>query len=480
MDQAPLSSSRSSSKSSARQENDKNTNVIIDIPGSVKTNEKPAVSTANVNHDRTVSSLSRPSRPAKGTVSSIVDLFLNIGGGGSGDVADGTGVQEEIPPPMPIRNSLSNTYTAATSPPPLPKSPLHLGAGTSNLIDFSMKPSQSVASLKSVSFNVEVDNNVDRKNTFGVMAKNPHGILQVNISSSPPGRPIPILVPLKEAAAARSSLRTSSSASPSRSVEITENNYHIDSSEHQNSSQDEVDFETHPEDEEEEEEGEKSLFSNQLSPNSAIDFTNIDSFMEIPSSDAQESEKEKYEHQSSLVHLPQKNTTARSSTNRLSYSAAGIGGGGGGGAISSTQRLFEKEADGNREVVVELTNIHKTYLLGIEGVAALRGVSLKIFKGEWVVIYGTSGGGKTSLLNMIGTIDRPTKGELKICGTLIGPNTKDEVFSDLRLRRLGFVFQTFNLIPSMTALENVELPMVLKGIFSPAERKKKALSKKCE
>jgi len=76
----------------------------------------------------------------------------------------------------------------------------------------------------------------------------------------------------------------------------------------------------------------------------------------------------------------------------------------------------EESINEEDEVLVELDNIHKTYLLGIEGVPALRGVSLKIRKGEWVVVYGTSGGGKTTLLNLIGTIDKPTKGEVKPYG----------------------------------------------------------------
>ena len=97
---------------------------------------------------------------------------------------------------------------------------------------------------------------------------------------------------------------------------------------------------------------------------------------------------------------------------------------------------IEEENGELREVMIELHNIHKTYLLGIEGVAALRGITLKIFKGEWVAIYGTSGGGKTSLLNVIGTIHKPTKGDIKICGTLINNNTPDDVFADLRLKRL--------------------------------------------
>ncbi|KAI9193674.1 putative ABC transporter [Polychytrium aggregatum] len=126
------------------------------------------------------------------------------------------------------------------------------------------------------------------------------------------------------------------------------------------------------------------------------------------------------------------------------------------------------------ESIIELRNIHKTYLLGVEGVAALRGVDLTIYKGEWVMIYGTSGGGKTSLLNLIGTIDAPTKGDLRICGTSIREETRDHVLADLRLNKLGFVFQSFNLLSSMTALENVELPMMLKGEIKAAEQRTRA------
>eukprot|EP00834_Sanchytrium_tribonematis_P007942 NODE_811_length_3740_cov_1.483251.p2 type:complete len:264 gc:universal NODE_811_length_3740_cov_1.483251:2639-1848(-) len=128
-----------------------------------------------------------------------------------------------------------------------------------------------------------------------------------------------------------------------------------------------------------------------------------------------------------------------------------------------------------RETIVELINIHKTYLLGIEGVPALRGINLKVARGDWLIIYGNSGGGKSSLLNCIGTIDRPTKGELKICNTVVNSATKDEVLAYLRLHKMGFVFQTFNLLGNMTALENVTLPMELKGKLSVNERKKKAI-----
>eukprot|EP00824_Muranothrix_gubernata_P009614 TRINITY_DN22318_c0_g1_i2.p1 TRINITY_DN22318_c0_g1~~TRINITY_DN22318_c0_g1_i2.p1 ORF type:complete len:396 (-),score=67.96 TRINITY_DN22318_c0_g1_i2:19-1206(-) len=135
----------------------------------------------------------------------------------------------------------------------------------------------------------------------------------------------------------------------------------------------------------------------------------------------------------------------------------------------------EQVAFPGREVVVALDNVHKTYLLGVEGVAALRGISLQVYKGEFVVLYGTSGGGKTSLLNIVGTIDKPTKGRVEICGLRVSDRTSDRRLAELRQERIGFVFQTFNLLSSMTALENVELPMILLGKRTPAQRRKKAM-----
>jgi len=125
-------------------------------------------------------------------------------------------------------------------------------------------------------------------------------------------------------------------------------------------------------------------------------------------------------------------------------------------------------------MIISLKNVHKTYLLGVEGVPALRGVSLSIKRGEFVCIFGTSGGGKTTMLNIIGTIDKPTKGELRIDGTRITNSTKDSELSMIRLSKLGFVFQTFNLLGSLTALENVEMPMILHGKLSQVERRARA------
>lgn len=132
------------------------------------------------------------------------------------------------------------------------------------------------------------------------------------------------------------------------------------------------------------------------------------------------------------------------------------------------------ETDGSR-VVVSLRNVHKTYLLGIEGVPALRGVTATIYKGEFVCIFGTSGGGKTTMLNIIGTIDRPSKGDIFLCGSHITPRTPDKLLSELRLEKMGFVFQTFNLLSAMTAVENVELPMILRGTMGARERRERAM-----
>jgi len=127
------------------------------------------------------------------------------------------------------------------------------------------------------------------------------------------------------------------------------------------------------------------------------------------------------------------------------------------------------------ENVVDIENGHKTYLLGLEGVAALRGVTIKVKKREMLCIFGTSGGGKTTLLNIIGTIDKPTKGNVFIDGIRIRNNTADADLASLRLNKLSFVFQTFNLISSLTALENVELPMQLKGVLSRNEIRERAI-----
>jgi len=137
--------------------------------------------------------------------------------------------------------------------------------------------------------------------------------------------------------------------------------------------------------------------------------------------------------------------------------------------------IFEEEKNSNDEYVIDLENVHKTYLLGLEGVAALRGLSIKIKKREFICVFGTSGGGKTTLLNIVGTIDKPTKGNVFVDGIRIRNSTSDADLASLRLNKLSFVFQTFNLISSLTALENVELPMQLKGNLSRTQIRHRAV-----
>lgn len=100
----------------------------------------------------------------------------------------------------------------------------------------------------------------------------------------------------------------------------------------------------------------------------------------------------------------------------------------------------EEEIKDDAKEVIKLVNVHKTYLLGLEGVPALRGVNLTINDGEFITILGTSGGGKTTLLNIIGTIDKPSKGDVYICGLRIKYSTKDQLLASIRLNKLGFVF----------------------------------------
>ena len=148
-------------------------------------------------------------------------------------------------------------------------------------------------------------------------------------------------------------------------------------------------------------------------------------------------------------------------------------------------RLQPKNFEG-KEPVIWFTELQKTYNLAganAETVTALRSVSLApgeelypIMKGEFVMIRGPSGGGKTTLLNLIGSIDSSSGGQLHIMNNKIDKDSTDEFLSELRLKHIGFVFQTFNLLATMSALENVELPMILLGKLGDAERRARAIS----
>ena len=123
--------------------------------------------------------------------------------------------------------------------------------------------------------------------------------------------------------------------------------------------------------------------------------------------------------------------------------------------------------------VIELDHIHKTYTMGDVDVHALRGVSLTIREGEFVAIMGASGSGKSTTMNIIGCLDRPTRGRYILDGQDVSEMSKDER-ADIRCQKIGFVFQGFNLLSRTSALENVELPMLYAGVDS-AERKQRAL-----
>jgi putative ABC transport system ATP-binding protein len=121
--------------------------------------------------------------------------------------------------------------------------------------------------------------------------------------------------------------------------------------------------------------------------------------------------------------------------------------------------------------IVQAVNLKKTYLLGKVPVQALRGVNLKVESGDFVAVLGPSGSGKSTLLNLIGALDKPTAGNMLIEGVDVS-TLDDNQLTDLR-RRIGFVFQFFNLIPRFTARENVELSMAIADL-DKAERRKRA------
>ncbi len=123
--------------------------------------------------------------------------------------------------------------------------------------------------------------------------------------------------------------------------------------------------------------------------------------------------------------------------------------------------------------VIQLDHIHKTYTMGDVDVHALRGVSLTIKAGEFVAIMGASGSGKSTMMNIIGCLDRPTRGTYILDGQDVSELSKDER-ADIRCQKIGFIFQGFNLLARTSALENVELPMLYAGVPT-AQRDQRAM-----
>lgn len=136
---------------------------------------------------------------------------------------------------------------------------------------------------------------------------------------------------------------------------------------------------------------------------------------------------------------------------------------------NATQRGERLKQDG---IVIRTYDLWKTYVMGDQTINAVSGVDIEIRRGEYVAIMGPSGSGKSTLMNLIGCLDSPTQGEYFINGRLVSSMTDDEL-AQIRNKEIGFVFQTFNLLPRATSLHNVELPLIYNGT-PPAERIERA------
>ena len=129
----------------------------------------------------------------------------------------------------------------------------------------------------------------------------------------------------------------------------------------------------------------------------------------------------------------------------------------------------------NRKAVIELQNVRRDFIMGNETVHALRGITFKIYEGEFVTIMGTSGSGKSTLLNQLGCLDTPTAGEYILDGTPVRKMRRAQR-ARLRNTKIGFVFQNYNLLPNTTAVENVELPLMYNSKYNAAQRREAAIA----
>ncbi len=133
---------------------------------------------------------------------------------------------------------------------------------------------------------------------------------------------------------------------------------------------------------------------------------------------------------------------------------------------TATQELLDRGQSLKREgIVIRTYDLWKTYVMGDQEIHAVSGVDIEIRRGEYVAIMGPSGSGKSTLMNLIGCLDSPTKGLYYLNGNLVSDMQDDEL-ARIRNKEIGFVFQTFNLLPRATSLHNVELPLIYAGISS--------------
>ena len=130
--------------------------------------------------------------------------------------------------------------------------------------------------------------------------------------------------------------------------------------------------------------------------------------------------------------------------------------------------------ESQKKVVIELRDVKRDFLVGEETVHALRGVSFKIYEGEFVTIMGKSGSGKSTLLNQLGCLDTPTSGDYYLDGVAVRTMSKSQR-AVLRNRKIGFIFQNYNLLPKTTSVENVELPLMYNASVSAKEREERAI-----
>ncbi len=133
----------------------------------------------------------------------------------------------------------------------------------------------------------------------------------------------------------------------------------------------------------------------------------------------------------------------------------------------------DSNAGGDNNILINIEDLWKTYQMGTEQIHALRGVTFSIVRGSYVAIMGPSGSGKSTLMNLIGCLDTPSKGTYMLNERMVSEMDDDEL-AHIRNKEIGFVFQTFNLLPRASALQNVELPLIYNGVASH-ERKERAI-----